>query len=187
MVLPHARTNAEAQLYMDLHPCACGEFRFPRASSVVTTPDGALASRYAGTCPRDGVEREFLFGLPERVMPPPPDGVVVYGGPESSALIDPGEWLSVADAYARGVPADTAALAADGGATAQATARSMLVRAVAAVEEVLKFIPAGADRVPEEAFVTDRGRAAHTREPGRFRRSRLEAVRDTYRSIASQL
>jgi hypothetical protein len=187
MVLPHARTNAEAHLYMDLHPCACGEFRFPRAGSVVTTPDGVLASRYAGTCPQDGTEREFLFRVPERIIPPPRDGVVAYGGPDPSALIDPGEWLSIADAYARGVPADTAAPAADGGATAQATARAMLVHAIAAVEEVLKFVPAGADLVPEDAFVTDRGRAAHTREPGRFRRSRLEAVRDTYRSIAAQL
>ena len=183
MVLPLARSNAEAHLYMDLHPCACGEIHFPRASSVVTTPDGVLASRYAGTCPQDGAEREFLFRLPEHFVSPPPDGVVAYGGPEPSELIDPGEWLSIADAYARSVPADTASLADDG----LATARAMLVHAVAAVEEVLKFIPAGADRVPEDAFVTDRGRAAYTREPGRFRRPRLEAVRDTYRSIAAQL
>src|SRR5688500_13011920 len=98
MVLPVARTNAEAHLYMDLHPCACGEIRFPRTSSVVTSPDGVLASRYAGTCPQDGTEREFLFRLPERVLAPPLDGAVMYGGSEPSELIDPGEWLSVADA-----------------------------------------------------------------------------------------
>ena len=183
MVLPLARTNAEAHLYMDLHPCACGEIRFPRTSSVITTPDGDLASRYTGTCPKDGAEREFVFRLPERVTPPPPDGAVEYGGSQPSELIDPGEWLAVADAYARSVPADTATLAADG----LVTARSMLVHAAAAVDEVLKFIPADADQVPADAFVTDRGRAAYTKEPGRFRRPRLEAVRDTYRSIAAQL
>jgi hypothetical protein len=183
MVLPLARTNAEAHLYMDLHPCACGEIRFPRTSSVVSTSNGELASRYAGVCPQDGAEREFVFGLPERMMPPSADGAVTYGGPEPSQLIDPGEWLAVADAYARSVPADTATLAADG----LATARSMLAHAAAAVDEVLKFIPADADRVPGDAFVTDRGRAAYTREPGRFRRPRLEAVRDTYRNIAAQL
>ena len=183
MVLPLARTNAEAHLYMDLHPCDCGEIRFPRASAVVTTPTGELASRYTGVCPQDGVEREFLFRLPDRVLPPPSDGEVRYGGPEPSELIDPGEWMSVADAFARSVPADTATLAADG----LVTARAMLTNAAAAVDEVLKFIPAGADRVPEDAFVTDRGRAAYAKEPGRFRRPRLEAVRDTYRSIAAQL
>jgi hypothetical protein len=183
MVLPLARTNAEAHLYMDLHPCACGEIRFPRTSSVVTTPEGEPASRYAGTCPQDGAEREFMFRLPERVLPPPPDGAMEYGGPEPSELIDPGEWLSVADAFARSVPADPASLDGDG----HAAARSMLVHATAAVDEVLKFIPASTDRVPEAAFVTDRGRAAYAKEPGRFRRPRLEAVRDTYRSIAAQL
>jgi hypothetical protein len=183
MVLPLARTNAEAHLYMDLHPCECGEIRFPRTSSVVTTPDGDLASRYTGTCPKDGAQREFVFRLPQQIMMPGRDGEVRYGGPEPSELIDPGEWLSVADAYARSVPADTAVLEADG----LATARSMVKHAAAAVDEVLKFIPADTDRVPETAFVTDRGRAAYAKEPGRFRRARLEAVRDTYRSIAAQL
>jgi hypothetical protein len=183
MVLPLARTNAEAHLYMDLHPCGCGEIEFPRTSSVVTTPDGDLASRYTGTCPRDGTEREFMFRLPETFLSPPRDGVVRYGGPDPSELIDPGEWLSVADAYARSVPADTAALAADG----LITARRMLTHAAAAVDEVLKFIPPDAESVPAEAFVTDRGRAAYAKEPGRFRRPRLLAVRDTYRNIAAQL
>jgi hypothetical protein len=181
MVLPPARTNAEAHLYMDLRPCGCGEVRFPRASSVITTPDGEPAGRYAGICPQDGAAREFLFRMPERLLPPSP-GTVRYGGPEPSELIDPGEWLSVADACARSVPADTAALAADD----LATARTMLTHAAAAVDEVLKFIPAGAERVPEEAFGSERGRAVFAKEPGRFRRPRLEAVRDTYRSIATQ-
>ena len=183
MVLPLARTNAEAHLYMDLHPCACGEIRFPRASSVLTTPDGELASRYVGSCAQDGAAREFQFRLPERVLSPPRAGAVRYGGPEPSELIDPGEWLGVADACARSVPADTAALGADD----RATAKSMLTHAAAALDEVLKFIPAGADRGPEVAFVSEPGRAAFAREPGRFRRPRLEAVRDTYRSIAARL
>jgi hypothetical protein len=183
MALRLARTNEEAHLYMDLHPCGCGELRFPRSSSVIETPDGDLASHYTGTCPQDGAHREFTFRLPKQITMPPRDGSVSYGGTEPSELIDPGEWLSVADAYARNVPADTASLAADG----LAQARSMLTRAVAAIDEVLKFIPDGDDRVPEAAFATDRGRAAYAKEPGRFRRPRLEAVRTTYANIAAQL
>jgi hypothetical protein len=182
-VLPLARTNAEAHLYMDLHPCGCGEIEFPRTGSVVTTREGDLASRYTGACPRDGADREFMFRLPETFLPPGRDGEVRYGGPEPSQLIDPGEWLSIADAYARGVPADTTSLGADG----LVTARRMLRHAAAALDEVLKFIPADAYRVAAEAFHTDAGRAVYTKEPGRFRRPRLEAVRDTYRSIAAKL
>jgi hypothetical protein len=183
MALRLARTTEEAHLYMDLHPCECGELRFPRTSAVIETSDGDLASRYTGTCPQDGAQREFTFRLPKQIMMPPRDGLVRYGGAEPSELIDPGEWLSVADAYARSVPADPASLAADG----PAQARAMLNRAVAAIDEVLKFIPDGEDRVPEAAFTTDRGRAAYAKEPGRFRRPRLEAVRTTYANIAAQL
>ena len=178
-----ARTNAEAHLFMDLHPCECGEVRFPRSSSVIETDDGDLASHYTGTCRKDGRPREFTFRLPQQILPPPGDGSVRYGGAEASELLDPGEWLGVADAYARNVPADTAALDADG----LARAKAMLNRAAAAIDEVLKFIPAGADRVPEQAFGTDRGRAAYAQEPGRFRSVRLEAVRSTYVNIAAQL
>jgi hypothetical protein len=177
MSLRLARTNEEAHLFMDLHPCECGEIRFPRSSSVIETGDGDLASHYTGTCPQDGRQREFTFRLPRQILPPPGDGSVRYGGTEVSELLDPGEWLSVADAFA------TAALTADG----LARAKAMLVRAAAAIDEVLKFIPAGDDRVPERAFVTDRGRAAYAKEPGRFRSLRLEAVRSTYANIAAQL
>lgn len=196
MALRLARTAEEAHLYMDLHPCGCGEVQFPRGSSVIETADGDLASHYTGTCPQDGVRREFTFRLPQQITMPPRDGSVRFGGPEPSELIDPGEWLSIADAYARTVPADPSAGArssadtsagSSAGAGFSAGARSTLNRAVAAIDEVLKFIPAGEDRVPERAFVTDRGRAVHAKEPGRFRRPRLEAVRNTYASIAAQL
>src|SRR5690349_7417345 len=128
MALRLARTNEEAHLFMDLHPCECGEIRFPRSSSVIETGDGDLASHYTGACPQDGRQREFTFRLPQEIVPPPGDGSVRYGGAEASELLDPGEWLSVADAYARNVPADTASLNADG----LATAKAMLNRAAAA-------------------------------------------------------
>ena len=51
----------------------------------------------------------------------------------------------------------------------------------AALEEVIKFLPDGADSVPDNAFWTERGRAVRDREPGRFRRARLAAVLDVYR------
>lgn len=45
--------------------------------------------------------------------------------------------------------------------------------ALAAVEEVLKFLPEGADRVPEELFTSERGREVFHKNPRRFERAGL--------------
>lgn len=174
---PLSRTNAEAHLYMDLHACSCGSTRFARHSSVVALADGDLASRYTGACEGCGEEREFVFRLP------PTPGAASgfhYGGDEPSQLLDPGEWLLVADAYAGSVPAESTGEAGQ-------QARAALTRAVAALDEVAKFIPAGEHEIPDNAFASERGRLLHQREPGRFRRDRLEAVRATYAELLAQL
>jgi hypothetical protein len=161
----YARTNAEAHLFMDLTPCGCGDNAFERRSSVVERGD-VLCSEYVGPCRTCGAIRTFVFELPE-VMPRPVPGKVVYGGDDPSRLLDPGEWMTIAEHRAKLVPATTQDLAV----------------ATAAVEEILKFIPPGGDRVPETAFVSDRGKAILAKEPGRFRKSRLEAVLATYRKL----
>ncbi|HWU90486.1 MAG TPA: hypothetical protein VN253_24645, partial [Kofleriaceae bacterium] len=65
--------------------------------------------------------------------------------------------------------------------------RTALARAIAALEEVTKFIPPGADRVPPEALFTPAGRGVYDREPGRFRIARLAAVLDVYRGLLAKL
>jgi hypothetical protein len=179
-MLKLARTNAEAHLFMDLRPCACGDRRFARTSTVVTI-DGELASRYTGTCARCGTPRTFEFRLPPEILHPPADGVV-YGGPEPSELLDPGEWLSIADDYARSVPLGSKL---DGDALR--SARHRLAAAVAALDEVRKFAPPGTNEVPASAFTTPFGRATWDKEPGRFRLARLEAVRQAYVDAAGRL
>ncbi|RIV34360.1 hypothetical protein [Micromonospora radicis] len=173
---PLSRTNAEAHLYMDLHACPCGSTRFPRNSAVVALPDGDLASRYTGRCAGCGEEREFLFRLP--ATPGGAGAGFRYGGDEPSQLLDPGEWLFVADAYAGSVPAESTGEAGQ-------RAKAALTRAVAALDEVVKFVPAGADSVPADAFSSEQGRQLHQREPGRFRRDRLAAVRAAYAGLLS--
>jgi hypothetical protein len=174
-----ARTNHEAHLFMDLHPCGCGETAFDRASSVITLADGGLASRYAGTCARCGARREFVFRLPPRPVPVPADEVR-YGGTEPSELLDAGEWLWVAERYAGAVPADSHRLPeAD-----RRRARGRLSAAAAALDEVLKFAPPDATFVPPTACWSELGTSVYAREPGRFQAARLAAVRDTYRALA---
>jgi hypothetical protein len=56
---------------------------------------------------------------------------------------------------------------------------------VAAFEEVVKFIPDGADEVPVDAFRTDEGRDALRQWPSRFTRQWLtEAVAALRRDAA---
>ncbi|WP_233563211.1 hypothetical protein [Micromonospora musae] len=176
-----ARSANEAHLYMDLHPCGCGEGRFPRASTILALPDGELARRYAGSCERCGTAREFLFRLPAE--PESAEAGFRYGAAEPSALIDAGEWLWVAEGHARGVPAGAERLPeAD-----RRRCRTRLTAAVAAVDEALKFVPAGGGRVPFTAVWSPLGRSVYQREPGRFRASRLTAVRSAYDTALRRL
>jgi hypothetical protein len=182
MALRLARTSAEAHLYMELNPCeACGESSFDATSSVVEA-EGGLASRYTGTCPSCGGPREFTFRLPGQILVPS-DEDPQFGDDLPSELLDAGQWLWLADVLASDTPADPTGLAAD----QRRQARIDLLAAASALAEVLKFIPAGADSVPWEALWSSRGRDVYAAEPGRFRRLRLEAVRDTYRGIAARL
>lgn len=171
-----ARTNAEAHIYMDLHPCGCGEGNFARSSSVIEAA-GDLASRYSGSCTGCAGLREFVFRVPEEVILPTP-GSVVFGRGGQSELLDAGEWLFVADRYAKIAPVQVSP-----GTEAARVGRQQLATAEAAMGEVLTFIPTGADAVPSKALWSERGRAIYNAEPGRFHRGRLEVVRDTYRQI----
>ncbi|WP_067654958.1 hypothetical protein [Nocardia harenae] len=172
MAPPLARTNAEARLYLQLTRCPeCAE---PNAEfhAAVVDLNGTLVTRYSAVCPRCGAHRVHDFRLPDRVLPPPParEGVR-FGGAEPSLLLDPGVWLWYAD--------DRAALARD--STDPAAARLLLATAVAAIDEVLKFLPSGADEVPEAAFVSPEGRFVRSGDPGRFTRANLTAERDRHR------
>ncbi|MEJ3747597.1 hypothetical protein WEI85_30445 [Actinomycetes bacterium KLBMP 9797] len=192
---------------MAMHPCdVCDESEFDCQSAVVMA-EGDLASRYTGECAGCGTGREFLFRLPETVTLPGHE--LRFGGPEPSELLDAGEWLWAATNFAAtpvhpaGPPADLAADAAGGFADAAggfadaepstlsaeelAEARADLAGAVAAVDEVLKFLPDGADEPPESAFWSARGRQLRASQPDAFRRDRLEARRAAYRAALATL
>lgn len=182
MILPVSRTTAEAHLYLELHGCECGEPAFAPESAIVVLADGDLGQRYSGTCPGCGAEREFVFRLPQEPTLPSSSGFA-FGGAQPSELIDPGEWLLVADSYAKQAPGAVGEIT---GEQAQRAA-VLLERAVAALDEVLKFVPDAADEVPPVAFFTVRGRDLHRRTPGRFRRDRLVAVRETCAGLLQQV
>lgn len=129
--------------------------------------DGRVYERHTGTCEECGSPREFVFR-----MPPEPElrlGAADFGGPEPSELLDPGEWMTVADVVA----------GREGGAS-----KNDLAFAAAAVEEAIKFVPADSDEIPANAFHSRVGRDAYARMPARYTRGRLTAIATALREAA---
>jgi hypothetical protein len=172
-----ARSSLECHLYIELHPCECGAAR-TAAQHRLESRDEALIAVYEGPC--RGCTRlwQFAFALDPEIPPGRK-----FGGTRPSQLIDAGQFLAVADAAARAAPTDAGALDDAG----RHRTRALLLRAVAALEEILKFIPPGDDRVPAEALFSTAGKELFLAEPGRFRRSRIEAVLGVYRDAAATL
>lgn len=167
-----SRSSDECHLYMDLNPCQCGEIDF-EPQHWVEQSGHQLVACFVGTCRGCGTARSFHFALEQEMPPPPP----AFGGDSPSRIIDPGQFLWVAEelaAWASADPADRADESEDGVVEAITTA-------VAAVEEALKFIPAGADAVPEEAFNAPESWLRYQRDPSRFHRDRLLDVLEEYR------
>jgi hypothetical protein len=172
VLLPAARARDEALLYLDLRPCVqCEGIDIAWQTALGQTSQGLMVRRYYGNCGTCGRAREVHFQLPEHPLVPGPNDVVFFGGDEPSRLLDPGEWVRVAEISARSVPA---------GPAPDARARYSRAVAVAAINETLKFIPPGARAVPKSAFWTMIGQDLYAQEPGRFNRDRLETLRDSY-------
>jgi hypothetical protein len=161
-----ARSMQEAHLYMDLRACECGEESFEREHRL-EDHEGALVAVFEGTCPRCGRVRSFVFRMDDRLPPAPPE----FGGPEPSSIIDPGEFLWISDE----VSTDNGLRMLGTPPAEHRKFRPAAEYAIAALEEVAKFLPEGADRVPAERFTSERGRALHARSPHRFSREEIDA------------
>jgi hypothetical protein len=181
---PFARSYEEAQLFLDVHPCECGSADFGWRQDV--TPQGEdLLVEYGGRCRGCRRERLFAFTMHQRVAMPAAGAWSELERP--SQLLDPGEWMLVADSFAAPYAEALAGGAppAERGTDEQERDRSIdLARSAAALDEVLLFLPPGADAVPAEAFRSERGRRALDDVPGHFTRDALETLRDTFRAVA---
>lgn len=170
----HARTFSEAYEYM-LAVTDCAEPATVTRVNVVGHEDG-LAHTYAVDCASKGTHEEFTFTVDPEPDPAPQRLVFGYGT-EPSRLIDAGQWYAVFHHHAKAV--SDAQERAGGVLPDLATARDLvgaLERAWAAIEEILKFVPAGSDTIPGAAFWTDHGRAIHDLYPAEFTRPQLERL-----------
>jgi hypothetical protein len=172
MALPRARSVAEAQLYIGLLPCVCGESGLSADREVLSYTPPVIV-RYLGVCLGCGRNREFVLEMAE--VPAQDDRPVRFGaGPEPSTLVDAGGWLLVAQQMAEG--ADELVRPGRLTGTDIRIAYDLLRATAAAVDEILKFLPPDADAVPDEAFWTDAGRAVRRAAPDRFARDYLSLL-----------
>jgi len=167
----------EAWLYVDMQTCACGSDEF-RPSHELHRHGDVMVARFEGQCPDCGTRRTLDIEFPTFESPLP-----AFGGAQSSTLIDPGEFLWVSDQAAARVPIAVGDLTA----AQRAAAVSSLEYAIAALEEVAKFIPAGSDAVPPAYFVSELGQAIHHAEPQRFTATEIRDRIASYRSGLAEL
>jgi hypothetical protein len=167
----HARTSAEAHLYMVIHPCGnCGDAEFDTTVGVALA--GAdLVTGYRGPCRSCKAEREFQFRIDDE--PPPSTVEPTFGAAAPSTIIDAGQWLGCADRILEATPNTVLGVPVE----EWRARRFLFATAAESVGEVLKFIPDGADGVPPQGFWTEEGRAVRDRAPERFRRAALERMR----------
>ena len=176
MSFPYARTYDEVNLYMSLRPCVCGETEFEEQTSERIRLGALQAERFDCYCLGCARLREFTFQMSDR---PREVSFEVRFGPddEPSRLIDAGEWLAVSQLYgaaATGVLDEGGIESADELAAVYYT----LTSAIAALDEVVKFIPDDVDVVPEGAFWTPGGRAVWEADRSPFTRESLAAGRE---------
>ena len=161
---------------MELHPCECGVPSFEQRHWLEERGDDLLAI-YEGPCRGCKKTRHFELTLIDDLPPAPP----AFGGPEPSQLIDPGEFLAAAERTASHVPDDAPTRPPH----ERVQHKRELGVAIAALEEVLKFIPAGKERVPPECF--NGTRPIYDADPTRFDRHRIEKQIAGYRQRVSGL
>lgn len=132
------RTLAEELLYIECHPCDCGERALDSASSLILR-DGHMMDVRTGKCGACGRERSFEFVAP--ATPQWRDEVGLGAG--SSNILDPEEILAASDRLAKSVKSDDGpSLPADQRAAWHVAMR----RAAAYVADVVASTPDGAQK-----------------------------------------
>ncbi|MFF3016549.1 hypothetical protein [Streptomyces sp. NPDC057939] len=163
---------------MDLHACECGSFDFDRQHRLELRGDD-LAAVYEGICRRCGVSRHFEFRMAEEVPPPAP----AFGGPEPSRIIDPGEFVDVGYRFSGSAGMEML----NRPESEHHKHRAAMAYALAAFEEVLKFVPSGQDAIPADAFTSEAGKARYRNEPVKFRRDLIQMHIDSARRVLANI
>jgi hypothetical protein len=178
-----ARSFDEAEMYLQLQICeVCGRVALEQQPGVAGGQlDGEPVTWLATVCANCGNRTRFAFRLPAEAAVAPP-GQVLFGGGGPSQLIDPGQWLRMADVVTQRLPPQE-----ELSPHLDPALRDRVHLAAAAVAEVLRFIKPGEDRVPGYEFWTDSGRQMYDEARWRFDKESLEFELDRYRRALATL
>ncbi len=170
-----ARTVAEMRFAASLVACpACGA----AAPVQLDFYGDDRQSTLVGRCPGCGSSRSFSYLTDGDPLGREYDRLEL-GGPEPSQIIGPYQLLAELDRLGPELLDDPSDLAPDAWRT-QCNAAN---RAVVAIQELCKFIPAGADAIAESGLA-DADRAARATQPERYTRAWLEQQRERLLSRA---
>ncbi|MDX2393767.1 hypothetical protein NJL88_27635 [Streptomyces sp. DK15] len=163
---------------MDLHACECGSFDFDRQHRLELRGNDFVAV-YEGVCRRCGLIRHFEFRMAEEIPPPAP----AFGDPEPSRIIDPGEFADVG--YRMSGSAGLELL--NRPKSEHHKYRAAMAYALAAFEEVFKFVPPDQDAIPADAFTSEAGKTRYRNRPGKFRRTLIQMHIDSARRVLANI
>lgn len=173
-----ARTLAEAEVYLSV--LAAGADAPPADGTPETTrtegPDGWTVRSALGEVhvPYRSEEAARLVGA--------------TFGLGNSLLLDAGDWVQLASVWARRALDADLAYRGDPGQD-RAVVEHNWEYARDAIAEALKFLPDGADELPDEAFWTELGLRTHAQDRELFTRAKLtedyEFYRDTLEDFRS--
>ncbi|MFF6781841.1 hypothetical protein [Streptomyces sp. NPDC012510] len=113
-------------------------------------------------------------------LPPAPPA---FGGDEPSRIIDPGEFMWAGDRAST----DSGLRLLNTPLAEHREIRPQTAYAIAAFEEVAKFLSEGDDRIPEDRFTSRRGREMYAKDPERFTREEIVAALELKRSILADI
>lgn len=168
------RSIIELRFAAGLYPCpGCGGREVGEMKTYLS------GGRYFAivSCPDCRSSRKLSFRM--RSYPPSPSlERHELGGSEQSSVIRPVQFVEELDRVSAGVVWEPESLAP---AEWRAN-RGALNRAATCIVELLKFIPVGADSVPDSAL-DEAGRADALARPEKYQRARLASELDRYRDL----
>lgn len=180
------RSSIELRLWIERHPCPCGERSIEGFKHLSRwLPDGRFLQSESGSCPTCGrsrtvnaweIEREpFRSRLGDGYSAPA--HFYIANVPVPSQVIGPHEFVDIALAYDPDLDPDTL----PPGAFRDSLGRQC--DALTALTELLKFIPDGADAVPDDAYVHGGWPEARAAHPECYTRAWIEERRVGYYAL----